>query len=69
MENSFGLLKSELLCLWGFDSVDEFDRELRLYVEYCNERRIKKGLGWMSPVQYRLAMCRDGAHLEAPPPE
>lgn len=62
MENFFGLLKSELLYLRGFDSVEEFDRELRLYIEYYNGRRIKERLGWMSPVQYRLAMCRGGDH-------
>ena len=69
MENFFGLLKSELLYLRGFDSVEEFDRELRLYIEYYNGRRIKERLGWMSPVQYRLAMCRDGDRTGAPPPE
>lgn len=43
MENFFGLLKSELLCLWGFESVDEFDREPRLYIEYCKREEDKEG--------------------------
>lgn len=47
----------------------EFDRDLLLKIECYNGRRIKKGLGWMRPVQYLLAMCQDWAHLEAPPPE
>lgn len=47
MENFFGLLKSELLYLQKFESMDHFKRELIDYLDYYNNRRIKvklKGL-------------------------
>ena len=53
MENFFGLLKSELLYLQKFDSLDHFLRELEDYLQYYNEERIKEKLNGMSPVQYR----------------
>ena len=55
MENFFGLLKSELLYLRDFASVEEFENELHKYIKYYNERRIKSRLGGKSPVQYRKA--------------
>jgi len=54
MENFFGLLKSELLYLRKFDSVDHFREKLEAYLKYYNEDRIKLKLDGMSPVQYRL---------------
>ncbi len=53
MENFFGLLKSELLYLRKFDSIDQFLQELEEYLRYYNESRIKEKLNGMSPVQYR----------------
>ncbi len=53
MENFFGLLKSELLYLHKFDSLDHFLTELEEYLRYYNEDRIKVRLNGMSPVQYR----------------
>ena len=53
MENFFGLLKSELLYLQEFDSVDHFLKELDEYLRYYNVDRIKEKLNGMSPVQYR----------------
>jgi putative transposase len=53
MENFFGLLKSELLYLQKFDSLEHFLNELEEYLEYYNQRRIKEKLKGMSPVQYR----------------
>ena len=32
---------------------DEFSRELDLYLHWYNEKRIKKSLGYLSPVEYR----------------
>lgn len=52
MENFFGLLKSELLYLQGFDSLEHFKQQLVEYINYYNNLRIKIKLG-MSPVQYR----------------
>ena len=53
MENFFGLLKSELLYLQKFNSVDHFRRELEEYIDYYNNKRIKTALKNMSPAQYR----------------
>lgn len=53
MENFFGLLKSELLYLQDFDSVEDFKDQLIEYMDYYNNRRIKKKLKGLSPVQYR----------------
>ena len=53
MENFFGLLKSELLYLQKFESIDHFLVELQDYLKYYNQDRIKEKLNGMSPVQYR----------------
>lgn len=53
MENFFGLLKSELLYLQKFNSIEEFERELKNYIFYYNNFRIKQKLKGLSPVQYR----------------
>ena len=53
MENFFGLLKSELLYLRKFESLEQFLEELEDYLEYYNTVRIKAKLNGMSPVQYR----------------
>lgn len=54
MENFFGHLKSELLYLQEFESIEHFRRELLDYLDYYNNRRIKRKLGGLSPVQFRL---------------
>ena len=54
MENFFGLLKSELVYLRTFQSLDEFCQELVAYLEYYNNNRIKEKLNGLSPVQYRI---------------
>ena len=54
MENFFGLLKSELLYLREFDSMEEFRIELERYIDYYNNKRIKAKRKGLSPVQYRL---------------
>ncbi len=53
IENFFGLLKSELLHLQRFESVDHFHKELVSYLEYYNNDRIKLKLRGLSPVNYR----------------
>jgi len=58
MENFFGLLKSELLYLQQFNSMEHFKEELEDYIEYYNNKRIKKALNNMSPVQYRTHECK-----------
>lgn len=53
MENFFGLLKSELLYLHKFETLDDFLNQLDEYIDYYNHRRIKVKLKGMSPVEYR----------------
>ena len=54
MENFFGLLKSELLYLQEFKSLEHFVQELKEYLYYYNYKRIKSKLKGLTPVQYRL---------------
>ena len=53
MENFFGLLKSELLYLQEFESMEHFEQELEHFIHYYNHKRIKAKLKGMSPEQYR----------------
>ena len=53
MENFFGILKSELLYLQQFDSMEHFISELHDYIHYYNYRRTKQKLNGMSPVEFR----------------
>jgi len=54
MENFFGLLKSELLYLQEFDSIEHFKAELMEYLEYYNKRRIKVKLKGLPPAVHRM---------------
>ena len=53
MENFFGLLKSELLYLQKFDSLEHFKQELVDYLDYYNNRRIKTKLKGLPPALHR----------------
>lgn len=53
MENFFGLLKSELLYLQRFSSIEHFESELKNYIYYYNNHRIKAKLKGLSPVMFR----------------
>ena len=53
MENFFGLLKTELLYLQDFDSLEHFKNELIDYLDYYNNRRIKLKLKGLTPAQHR----------------
>ena len=53
VENFFGLLKSELLYLQKFESMEQFKTELVSYLEYYNNRRIKLSLGGLPPAVHR----------------
>jgi len=53
IENFFGLLKSELLYLQKFESMEHFKRELKEYIRWYNEDRIKSKLKGLSPIQFR----------------
>ncbi|RJW82062.1 transposase [Subdoligranulum sp. OF01-18] len=53
MENFFGLLKTELLYLQDFDSLEHFKAELIDYLYYYNNRRVKLKLKGLTPAQHR----------------
>ncbi|MEH7013872.1 IS3 family transposase [Neobacillus niacini] len=53
MENFFGIIKTELLYLQEFDSIEHFIQELHDYIYYYNNKRMKQKLKDMSPVEYR----------------
>mgnify|MGYP001474579723 CR=1 FL=1 len=53
IENFFGLLKSELLYLQEFQSMEHFRQELVAYLDYYNNRRIKAKLKGLPPAIHR----------------
>ena len=53
IENSFGLLKSELLYLQEFQSMEHFKQELIEYLDYYNNHRIKAKLKGLPPAIHR----------------
>ena len=53
MENFFGHLKSELLYLQDFESMEHFKSELIEYIDYYNNRRIKTRLKGLPPALHR----------------
>lgn len=53
IENFFGILKSELLYIQQFDSLEHFIQQLHEYIYWYNHRRTKSKLKGMSPVDYR----------------
>lgn len=59
MENFFGLMKSELLYANNYTSMEQFKKDLRKYIDWYNNKRIKMKLKGMSPVQYRTQYLRE----------
>lgn len=53
IENFFGLLKSELLYLQEFDSMEHFKEELIEYLDYYNNQRRKAKLKGLPPALHR----------------
>lgn len=53
IENFFGLLKTELLYLQEFQSMEHFKQELVAYLDYYNNRRIKAKLKGLPPALHR----------------
>ncbi len=54
MENFFGLLKQEIYYGHIFTSYEELKQALEQWIHYYNTKRVKKKLGWLSPIEYRL---------------
>lgn len=53
IESFFAVLKSELLYLQEFDSMEHFKQELIAYLDYYNNRRIKVKLKGLPPALHR----------------
>ena len=53
MENFFGHLKSELIYLQEFDSIEHFKADLIDCIDYYNNRRIKARLKGLPPALHR----------------
>ena len=53
IENFFGVLKSELFYLKKYSSISQLKQEIKEYIIYYNNERIKSNLNKMSPIQYR----------------
>ena len=58
MENFFGHVKSELLYLQEFESLEHFKNELVGYLAYYNNHRIKTKLKGLPPVVHRQQALR-----------
>lgn len=59
IENFFGIIKSELFNLKKYKSVAELKKEIKEYITYYNNDRIKLNLNGMSPIQYRAHHSRN----------
>lgn len=55
MESFFSTLKSELIYnpLVKIESYEELKKEIKEYIEYYNNERIQKGLGYLTPKQFK----------------
>lgn len=53
IENFFGTLKSELFYITKFKTIEELKTEIKRYIKYYNNDRIKSNLNKMSPIKYR----------------
>ena len=53
IENFFGILKSELFYIKKFRTIEELKIEIKQYINYYNNERIKSNLNKMSPIKYR----------------
>jgi len=58
IENFFGIIKSELFYLEKFSSVNSLKEQIKKYINYYNNDRIKLNLKGMSPVKYRAHYCQ-----------
>lgn len=53
IENFFGTLKSEMFYTQKFKTIEQLKQEIKEYINYYNNDRIKSNLNKMSPIQYR----------------
>ena len=57
-EGLFGRIKNEFFYNqdWKNVTIEEFSHELDMYLHWYNEKRIKKSLGYLSPMEYRRSL-------------
>jgi transposase len=53
IENFFGILKSEMFYTQKFTSIEQLKQEIKKYIIYYNNERIKSNLNKMRPIKYR----------------
>jgi transposase InsO family protein len=53
VENFFGTLKSELFYIKKFSNIEQLKKEIKQYINYYNNERIKSNLKGKSPIKYR----------------
>ena len=53
IENFFGTLKSELFYLKEYESTAQLKKDIKDYIWYYNQERLKSNLNGMSPIEYR----------------
>lgn len=53
MENFFGILKQEMYYGEKYKTVEELEQNIKEYIKWYNQKRIKCKLKGLSPVQYR----------------
>lgn len=58
MEGFFGRMKVEMFFGedWRGVTVEEFADEVDRHIRWYNEKRVKRSLGGMSPLQYRRSL-------------
>ena len=54
MENFFGILKQEMYYGINYTNIDELSREIKKYIYWYNNFRVKEKLNGLSPIEYRL---------------
>lgn len=59
IENFFGTVKSELFYLKKYQNIEELKLEIKSYIDYYNNDRIRLNLKGMSPVKYRTQVCKN----------
>ena len=59
IENFFGILKSELFYLNKYMSITQLKQDIKTYIKYYNNERIKLNLNGMSPIEYRAHYCQN----------
>jgi hypothetical protein len=57
IENFFGTIKSEMCYLKKYISIDELKNDIKEYIRYYNNDRIKLNLKGTGPIKYRAHHC------------